>query len=157
METSISTPSAESSKETSKLISDWVGEARRVLMQLGVHVKNLIGEAQKLAAAAVRAKNATQNYHETTTVMLKAVQQAEKLLAESEPNMYAIKEFVADMKIYVEKTGLEAEIAQSSLEEVFQFASDIDEHINKTTQTMLLEAKMMQELKGKANGVGPSS
>jgi predicted double-glycine peptidase len=153
MEPSVTPLESKSSEtpDTRKVITDWVFEARRVLMQLGVHVKNLIGEAQKLASAAVKARNATQNCYETSTVMIKAVQQAEKLLEDPQLNVYALKEFMADMKMYVEKSGLDAEIAQSSLEEVFQAASDIDEHINKTTQTMLLEAKMMQELKGKAN------
>lgn len=135
----------------SSVITGWIAEARRVLMQLGVHVKNLIGGAQKLAAAAVKARAATQSCHETSGVMLKAVQQAEKLLEDPQPNVYALKEFMADMKIYVEKSALDAELAHTSLEEVLQAAGEMDEQINKTTQSMLLEAKMMQDLKGKAS------
>ena len=135
-----------------KIVTDWVSEAKRTLVELGVHIKNMITEAQRLALASIKARDAILNSRETATVMLRAVEQAEKVIEQGKSNEYAIKEFLADMKMYAEKANLDAEIAQTCLDEVVQAASDIDEHIDKTRRTMLNEAKLMQDLKGKANG-----
>lgn len=151
MDTSV-TGTAEKPAQSSNgnFISDWVGEARRILVQLGVHVKNMIAEAHKLAQATMKSRDAISNCRETSDAMMKSVLQAEKLMEDPQINVYAIKEFLADMKMFAEKASLDVEIAQTCLDEVVQAASDIDEHISNTTATMLQEAKMIQELKGKA-------
>jgi len=130
-----------------KAYLDKVAEGRSVLMQLGMHVKGLILQAQKLIESAAEAKQKTDLVSDLAKRMDEVLTAVEEDLDTSGPEMAKVKTGLARLREHLVETSLEAKSGAESLKGVFQVTQEMSEFISHTRRTLLKEAEIMQDLK----------
>jgi hypothetical protein len=107
-------------------IQQWTDEARTGLKLLGLNLKQVIQQAQKLASAASKSRDQVEILAQNSTEL-------------SDGNKQAIQ------------------IAQNSFGELFQVTQTLNDSISKTTESLLTEARLLQELKNRITSLDTPS
>jgi hypothetical protein len=164
-------PASEKASDLKPRIREWVGEAKQVLTQLGLHVRELTREAQNLAVAAAKSRSAMSGLRDSVHGGIRDVhagrqslRQMQALLAQAESADASpeIQRFfsqmrelvksadaaVKDIELQLEPWSTDADEAFHSYDDVFRASESMTSHIRKATETMIGQARLMQSLTG---------
>ena len=148
-------PNGETPSDIKKWIGEWVNEARHILFKLGSHVKKMVQEAQHLTVAAAGSRASIQTLAETGKMMRDLVQQLEGHLGDK-PNIEAARDHLQELKMLAEKITLDTDAAFHAYEGVFQSTQDMNDSITLTTEALMQEAKLMQNLQSRSGDLKTS-
>jgi hypothetical protein len=131
------------------LINPWITEARGVLMQLGLHVRDMTKEAQVLATTAGRSRDSVERLSVITSELKGVTQSLETGISQTTANSVeeSLKLLAIQAKELAEKSCSEAETALKSYETFSEVTQHLSGHITQTKESLLNEARMMQSLK----------
>jgi len=138
--------SGQGQKNVAKSLSEWIAEGRNILMQLGLHIKSMISQAQKLTSTTGEAKEITDKISESSTQAIEMIERMENALQSDPPNLVELKECLPELKVHVEKVALDADAALHSFDAVFTASQEMNYHITNTRKTLLKEAEVLQEM-----------
>jgi hypothetical protein len=172
-------------------IRAWLKDAKGVLIQLGVHIREMVREAQNLAVAAQASRGSLEQLRERIHGGIREVRDARTSLNEAEHATLIAEVLALNLMIAAEKSGddstrglgetaeelhrsiqkvrklhfksdafmgkvelglepmaTDADLAYHAYDGVFGSAEKMQAHIKKTTETLLGQAKMIQNLNG---------
>jgi hypothetical protein len=130
-------------------VTPWITEARGVLMQLGLNVRDMTKEAQVLATTAGRSRDSVEKLSQITSELKDVTQSLEASIIQnvSAPMDVALQKLINQAKELTEKSCSEAETALQSYDAFSKVTQDLSGHITQTKESLLNEARMMQSLK----------
>lgn len=124
--------------------------ARSGLMQLGIHIKNMLKEAQTLAFTAGKSKSQIDETCEYTAKLVEAAHELQPLLSTLTDKPELLKranELSEILKNLSEKTHSVSKTLSSYHPETLKATEALNDHVSKTTQALLDQAKIIQDFK----------
>lgn len=131
-----------------KMAEWWVEEAKANLLEAGVNFRNMTKEAHSLTLAAAESRKKIESLSQVTIHTREAAEAASALLSD-EKHLEPLREKIVALNALAATSALETESALHYYDDVFQVTRDLTQHISKTKQSLLSEAKMIQKLKEK--------
>jgi hypothetical protein len=125
--------------QSKESIINWISVAKSQLLQTGIHIKNLIAEARTLAVSASRSKNSVEALLEKSKKL--------KECSEGLEHSLGMSDALALLKELIEENRVGNQEAIQSFEDTFRATQNMNEHISKTTEAMLSNAKLIQKLR----------
>jgi hypothetical protein len=142
--------------ELRKLVLTWIQEARPILFQVGVHVKNLVREAKNLATTAAESRNSVETLDKNSFLLQEASLELENSLVEDLKDLTQVRSIASKMKDLIDRINQNSNQALKSYSTVFKTTEELSGHISHTTETLILNAKMIQTLKDQVDQRAPT-
>ena len=197
---SVSAPGVSATKSDPALkdkVLTFVREAKALLTQLGLNIREMLKQAQHLAKSASKSRevvgNLRQRIHSGIEEMRdarSALKEAEQAITQAEVNALnlvieaarlgdtgrhlstMVEDFhrtirkvrtltqkgegaVGRLELQIEPWATDADEAYHSYDAVFEATQNMDEHIRKTTESLIGQAKLIQSMNTGLNPIGP--
>ena len=148
----ISAPPKKSDSEFRTHLSQWIGEAKTVLIELSECVRNIVREAQTLTTASVRSKDLVEAYADKTTQLNEISKQIDdclSLLEETKGNPATISGLATQLRQQLETSSTDIQILLGSYKDLFRSSQDMNIYITNTLQALIHESQMLEKLQAK--------
>ncbi len=131
------------------LVSEWIRDAKKTLVNLGLAIKSMTQEAKNLIEIVAKSKVELIKSVETLKALNKAVEDLELISLQPTDNIEHLREVTATLKDLGERTSSQMDKMLTEYNAAFEVTRKLNDSITRTNGTVLDEAKMIQTLKAK--------
>jgi hypothetical protein len=125
----------------------WQDDARSLLMQLGIHVRNLMREAKSMAVASGQSRGSLEVLSKRLIELSMLSQELQEIGLTEPSTSPQLQELTKRLQNHLQKLSEETQSALDRYSGVSDATKQMNEHISKATDTLIQEAKMIQKLK----------
>jgi hypothetical protein len=130
-------------------VLEWVQEAKKILFSLGTHIKSMTQEAKALAEVVAKSKAALELNLESSRAVREKTKYLELICrdpSDQGEQLQSVSHLLIDL---TEKNSNQMDSVFSEYQSAFEVTQKLNSSITKTTQALIEEAKMIQDLQKK--------